>query len=110
MATHPKDKTTPLFLTTAQLGEWLNMGSDSAKKILIEHGILPVDLGRGRGKGLRWRTSAVIKFADTLHAEAQAKQHPRRKAPYSLKGKSVVDLLAEFKGNVPMTAEASYGY
>ena len=111
MATHPKDTPTPLFLTTAQLGEWLNIGADSAKKILIGHGIQPVDLGRGRGKGLRWRTSAVIKFADMLHTEAQAKQPQKRKAksPFSVLGKSAEELLAEFTGNSPMNAEVCNG-
>lgn len=101
----------PLFLTRMQLGQWLNMSPASAMRVLNKYNIQPVDLGRGRGNGLRWRTSAVIEVADILHTEAQAKKTQRRikKSPYTIRGKSAADLFAEFNGGTPLKAEVCNG-
>ena len=65
----------------------------------------PIDLGKGRGHGLRWRTSAVISVADALHAEAQqrtATPH-RQRVAHPLRGRSVEELCAEFsRGAAPV--------
>lgn len=89
-----------LFLTTNEVCLLLNMGKSCALAFLARYGIMPVDLGKGRGKGLRWRMTAVIKLADILHTEAQtARQIPSKKSsPFSLRGKSAKDLMAEFVG------------
>lgn len=93
-----------LLLTRSEIASILNMSEGNAIKILAKHGVQPIDLGRGRGNGLRWHTSAVIEVADILHTKAQAKFNPKRKkfSPYSVKGKSAKELLAEFnRGNTP---------
>lgn len=103
--------TAPLLLTTAQVGDLLNTSEANAKQLLLAHGVQPIDLGRGRGRGLRWRTSAVIQFADMLHTEAQAMQPRTRKAkaPFSVLGKSASELFAEFNGKNSIIAEVCDG-
>ncbi len=101
----------PLLLTRSQIAVALNMSESNARKTLEAHGIMPINLGRGRGNGLRWLTSAVIKVADILHAEAQAKSGKRcRRAPaHSVVGKSAAQLFAEFNGKSRRNAEVCNG-
>lgn len=101
----------PLLLTRSQIGVALNMSEGNARKMLEVHGVLPINLGRGRGNGLRWLTSAVIKVADILHAEAQAKSGKRcRRIPeHSVVGKSAAQLFAEFNGKSRRNAEVCNG-
>lgn len=89
---------TPQFLRRRELGQFLGMTLAQALAILDSHGVKPVDLGRGRGHGLRWRTTAVIRVADALHAEAQAQPaRPRRpRISHPLRGRSAEELCAEF--------------
>ena len=91
----------PTLLTTEQASELMGMGITRSLNLLRAHGVQPVDLGRGRGNGLRWHRRAVMTVIDTLHAEAQAKAGvPKRRR--SLKtagcviGKSAEELFAEF--------------
>ena len=70
----------PTLLTTEQASELMGMGITRSLNLLRSHGVQPVDLGRGRGNGLRWHRRAVMTVIDTLHAEAQAKAGvPRRR-------------------------------
>ena len=88
----------PLFLRTKELKDVLGLPESRALALLEEHGIKPVDMGRGRCNGLRWRTSAVIHLADTLHAEAQSTERQRRKkaASHPIRGRNAAELYAEF--------------
>lgn len=88
----------PLFLRTRDLKKILGIPETRALELLRKHGIKPVDMGRGRGNGLRWRTTSVIQLADTLHAEAQAisRQTRLKSLPSPIGGKSASDLYAEF--------------
>ena len=94
-----------LFLRKSELADFLGITLNQAIAILEEHGVKPVDLGRGRGHGLRWRTSAVTRVADALHAQAQeqtAKPHHSR-VSRPLRGRSVDELFGEFnKGGTPV--------
>ena len=90
---------TPQFLRRKELGPFLGMTQAQALAILDAHGVRPVDLGKGRGHGLRWRTSAVIRVADALHAEAQAQPstpHRPRISHHPVRGRTAEDLCAEF--------------
>lgn len=42
-----------------------------AASILIGMGVRPIDLGRGRGRGLRWLKSAVEGAIMSMHSSAQ---------------------------------------
>ena len=91
----------PTLLTTEQASKLMGMGITRSLNLLRSHGVQPVDLGRGRGNGLRWHRRAVMTVIDTLHAEAQAKAGvPRRrrqtKTSGCVIGKSAKELFAEF--------------
>ena len=73
--------TQKLLLTRKEACQLLNTGEKTALNILAKYGIHPIDLGKGRGNGLRWRTSEVIKLADILHTEAQKAINRRNKKP-----------------------------
>lgn len=95
----------PLYLTRKQIGKVLAMSEKQAREILNEHNVHPVDLGKGRGHGLRWRTSAVIHVADTLHAQAQEARRKTNKdtaprKPHLIKGRNAKELYQEFNGNI----------
>ena len=97
---------TPLLLTRKEVAATLGMTERQARAILAAHGVKPIDLGKGRGHGLRWRTSAVIAVADALHDAAQAQadkpRRPRKITP--IRGRTAADLFAEFQGaaNAPV--------
>lgn len=101
----------PLLIKRREIAALLNVNEKTAISILARHGVSPIDLGRGRGNGLRWRTSAVIAVADILHTEAQPKKIQQRKTknPFSVRGKSASELLAEFGGVAPAKAEVYHG-
>ena len=94
-----------LYLTRHEIGPALTVSERKARSILEQHGVKPVDLGRGRGNGLRWRTSAVIQVADTLHAEAQnrqAKNSSRLPRKRPLLGRSAAEVFAEISRGQPV--------
>ena len=94
-----------LYLTRHEIGQVLTVSERKARTILEQHGVKPVDLGRGRGNGLRWRTSAVIQVADTLHAEAQqqkAKSARMLTKMRPIRGRSASELFAEFNREQPI--------
>ena len=94
-----------LYLTRHEIGPALTVSERKARIILEQHGVKPVDLGRGRGNGLRWRTSAVIQVADTLHAEAQQQKAKSARRPAKMRhirGRSASELFAEFNREQPI--------
>lgn len=53
-----------------------------AVSILAEHGIYPIDFGRGRSRGRRWLESAVRQLLLEMHQAAQPKpRKPRAPKP-----------------------------
>ena len=94
-----------LYLTRHEIGPALTVSERKARTTLEQHGVKPVDLGRGRGNGLRWRTSAVIQVADTLHAEAQQQKAKSARMPAKMRpirGRSASELFAEFNREQPI--------
>lgn len=89
-----------LYISSKQAAELLGFPKKTTVRLLQARGVVPVDLGVGAKRGLRWNALAVKNIADTLQAEAQAKvKVPRRKkittTGYVL-GKSVSELYMEF--------------
>ena len=95
----------PLYLTRKEIGPALNMSESKARALLEKYNVKPVDMGRGRGNGLRWRTSAVIQVADTLHAEAQnrqAKSSGRLPRKRPILGRTAAEIFAEISRGQPV--------
>ena len=92
----------PTLLTTEQASELMGMGITRSLNLLRSHGVQPVDLGRGRGNGLRWHRRAVMTVIDTLHAEAQKKAGvPKRRRAHAagcILGRSADELYNEMYG------------
>lgn len=59
------------FLRKAEIGAVFGTSPDVARAILLDHGVHPVNLGAGRGRGLRWLESAVQAVAAEMHRRAQ---------------------------------------
>ena len=90
---------TPMFLKKGQLQEYLGIPANKAISLLAEHGVHPIDLGKGPGNGLRWRTSAVKLAMDALHAESQPRpktspRHPKM-PQHCLVGRTVNEVHAD---------------
>ena len=89
-----------IYLSTKQAAELLGFPKLTTKRILTNHGLVPIDLKAESGRGLRWLASAVRELAVTLHAEAQAKveELSAQRAPvveHPIIGKSVAQLYRE---------------
>jgi hypothetical protein len=85
-----------------QIAERFGTTPGVAAAILSEKGVLPIDLGRGRGKGLRWYSQAVEIVLRQMHDEAQAKvvRKPVRLPRCGLvQGRSANELYAELTGS-----------
>ena len=87
-----------MLLTKDQIAERLGTTAGVASRILSEHGVKPVDLGRGRGCGKRWYASAVDAVIFRMHEDAQDKKPAPRRVqvrPHLVRGKSAKELYAE---------------
>lgn len=62
------------YLRKEEVAAMLGSSPGVAASILRKAGIEPIDLGRGRGRGLRWLESAVQTAILALHNKAQPKQ------------------------------------
>ena len=87
-----------MLLNKAQIAERMSTTPGIAINILSEHGVRPVDLGRGRGRGKRWYASAVDAVIRQMHDDAQDKKISSRRVRVPLHpilGKSVNELFEE---------------
>ena len=86
------------LLKTPEVADLMGMSKSVALGILKQFHLSPIDLGPGRGRGLRWHRGAVKAVIDTLHAEAQPKQKVRVAIPKEVRpvlGKSPRALFDE---------------
>ena len=65
------------FLRKSDIAAMLSTSECMAASFLKKYGCYPIDLGYGRGRGLRWLESAVINAMRLMHMEAQ--QVPKEK-------------------------------
>lgn len=89
------------LMTKAQIAERLGTSPGVAASLLAEKGVFPVDLGRGRGRGVRWYSLAVDAAVRQMHDEAQPKEKrptPRFSKPGLIQGRSAKELYAELTG------------
>ncbi len=88
------------FLRKSEIGAVFGTSPDVARAILMDHGVHPVDLGAGRGRGLRWLESAVQAVAAEMHRRAQPPSktsktplRPRAGAPAGFLSRVTLDEL-----------------
>ena len=86
------------LLNKMQIAERMGTTPGVAASLLAEKGVYPVDLGRGRARGLRWYSVAVDAVMRDMHDQAQ----PKEKRPTVrlartglVQGRSVSELHAE---------------
>lgn len=86
------------LINLQEVADLMSTSKSKAKEVLIKHGIHGIDLGRGRGGGLRWLLSSVVSVMQTMAAEAKAgerKSSKKPKAPQlNLLSMSVDDIYA----------------
>jgi len=93
-----------MLLNKDQIAERLSTTPDIARRVLSAHGVQPVDLGPGRGRGKRWYSSAVDAVIHRMHEEAQEKNPQKRRVhvgPHLVRGKTVKQLYAELTQVTP---------
>jgi len=84
--------------TSAEAAEYLGIkganGARTAKRLLLDMGVRPFPLGRGRGLGDRWRPQEIEEALDKLRGKI-VQPEPRR-APYvSIVGRSLKEVVRE---------------
>lgn len=67
-----------MLLNKQQVAERFSTSVTLARATLASHGVLPIDFGRGKGRGPRWLSEAVDAVILTLHEDAQIKAKPRK--------------------------------
>lgn len=72
------------LLRKKEIATMLGASPSVAASILRQHGLYPIDIGRGRGKGLRWLESGVQAVIMSLHQNAQPKPKKPRLHPPGL--------------------------
>lgn len=88
------------LLNKEQLAQRMGTTPGIAARLLLDKGVSPVDLGCGRGRGLRWYSLAVDTVIRQIHEEAQQLAAPgkkivRKPKKYTVLGRSVQDLYEE---------------
>lgn len=93
----------PVFIKTSLLPSITGMSVTQSLHLLSQGGLQPVDLGKGRGKGLRWHVASVRKIFDTLNDNAQKSQpkaHKLSRTRRPVSGRTLDDLYMAVKGAV----------
>ena len=83
------------FLRAADVAEMLGTTRGVAVSIMAEHGVRPVDFGRGRGRGLRWLESAVKAVMQAMHEAAQPKGRPASRQKPGLPAARLADMSVD---------------
>ena len=82
--------------TTARAAEFLGiLKPKTAKRKLLEWGVQPISMGRGRGMGDRWRPQDIEAALDKLQGKQGIKAAPRHGQLGMIMGREVSDLLRE---------------
>ena len=66
------------LIKTEDVADMLSVSPSRARKILAERGVRPVDVGRGRGGGLRWPMSLVQAMVQSMISPPIKKRHTHR--------------------------------
>lgn len=70
------------YIKKEDIAELFGTTSGVAEETLKKAGVMPIDLGRGRGCGKRWLLSAVMSAIQNIHDKAQPRPvQPRPPRP-----------------------------
>lgn len=81
------------LIKIADLGAMLSMGERNAREFCARHGVLPINVGKGKRASLRWSRSAVMQMLNTLQA-GRAEKAPARPPQKRLLGKNVDQVIS----------------
>ena len=92
----------PLTVKTADLPALTGFSISVSEAILREHGVYPMDLGRGRGRGQHWYVPAVEQAIASYHEASQPKPQAKAARPKmptaSLAGMSAAEIFNLTRG------------
>ena len=80
------------LLNKKDIAAMFGTSPDMAASILRDNGIYPIDLGCGRGKGLRWLESAANEILRKLQDNARPKQKTAKPKPEKIPEISLANL------------------
>ncbi|MGE4296808.1 MAG: hypothetical protein AB7E47_02165 [Desulfovibrionaceae bacterium] len=85
-----------MLLTTAEAAELLRTSPGAARNVLDRLCVRPVNLGRGRGLGLRWYRHEIEEALE----QSRTPKAKRKTVPSTplISGRSVSDVVAELTG------------
>jgi len=87
------------LLNLKDVAELLGTTPGAARGVLERLGVVPYDLGRGRGLGLRWHPQEIIEALERSRRPRQAPgSKPARKAADPFFGKTTAELIRELAG------------
>ncbi|MBQ9536569.1 MAG: hypothetical protein IJU79_02140 [Desulfovibrionaceae bacterium] len=84
------------LLSTKEVAALLELSPRNAENFLIQGGLYPISVSRGRRRTNRWLQSAVIAFLHQLHADAQI---PKQKKPAKKQAKKLELRIADMSTN-----------
>ena len=83
------------FLRNIDIAAMLGTTPGVAASVLAEHGVHPIDFGRGRGRGQRWLESAVKAVMQAMHEAAQPKARSVRQQKPRLPVAKIADMSVD---------------
>ena len=69
------------LINIEEVADLMSTSKSKAKDALIRYGLHGIDLGRGRGGGLRWLLSSVVAVMQTMAAEVKVGRRENTKKP-----------------------------
>lgn len=91
------------LLNLKAAAELLGTTPGAARGVLERLGVVPYDLGRGRGLGLRWHPQEVLEALERSRRPRQAPApRPARKQEHLILGRPMDDLIRELAGQDPL--------
>jgi hypothetical protein len=88
--------------TTTQAAEHLGiLKARTAKRKLLEFGVRPISMGRGRGMGDRWRPQEIEAALDKLQGQQGMKAAPRHGKLGLIIGRDISELIRDLTSSSP---------
>lgn len=86
-----------MLLTTTEAAELLRTTPTAARGVLDRLRVKPVNLGHGRGLGLRWYKSEILDALDNSRKPLEPRQALQDR-PSCFRGRSAGQIVAELTG------------